>query len=41
MLVGGQRERGNKGWMARKGTREEERERKNECLGMLVEGERE
>jgi hypothetical protein len=27
--------------MARKGIREEERERKNECLGTLVEGERE
>jgi hypothetical protein len=27
--------------MARKGIKEEERERKNECLGMLGEGERE
>jgi hypothetical protein len=26
--------------MARKGIREEERERKSECLGTLVEGER-
>jgi hypothetical protein len=32
---------GNKGWMSRKGRRDEERERKYECFGMVGKGERE